>query len=320
MDEFYPGMKPEPLVMSRVFKAPRETVFRAWSSAGHIKHWFSPAGCTVPEAEVDFRSGGVFAVCMLLPDGSKNWSRGNFVEVTPAERLVFAGGVTAGGTKLFNVVTTVTFADEGAGTRMTVHQAYEIFAESARFAIGGATEGWRTTLDKLDTLVTRLTTPAVHGSFTIERVFTAPPARVFHALTNAEAKAKWFAGGHGQEILERRIDATPDGRERVEGRWPDGTVSCFDALYFDVIPNRRLVYAYEMHLNGAKISVSLATLELSPAQGGTKLVLTEQGSFLDGYEDNGAREEGTGFLLGRLAASLGEPSVVTPPEQICGQS
>jgi uncharacterized protein YndB with AHSA1/START domain len=105
--------------------------------------------------------------------------------------------------------------------------------------------------------------------------------------------------------VERFMEATPGGRERALGHWSNGNTSCFDAVYFDVIPDRRLVYAYEMHLNGVKISVSLATLELSPEAGGTRLVVTEQGSFLDGYEDKGAREHGTGFLLDRLGASLG---------------
>ncbi len=307
MDDFYPGMKPAPLVMSRLFKAPRETLFRAWSTAGHIKQWFSPADCSVPDAEIDFCAGGVFAVCMLLPDGSRNWSRGNFLEITPPERLSFAGGVSSAGTLLFNVLTTVTFTEETDGTRMSIEQAYEIFDETARHAIGGATEGWRTTLDKLDALITRLTTPAVHGSFTLERVFAAPPSCVFHAFTDIEAKAKWFGAGPEQTMVERYMDATPGGRERALGHWSNGNTSCFDAVYFDVVPDRRLVYAYEMHLNGIKISVSLATLELSPVAGGTRLVVTEQGSFLEGYADAGSHEQGTGFLLDQLGASLGGP-------------
>lgn len=308
MDDFRVGMKPAPLVMSRLFKAPRETVFRAWSTAAHIRQWFSPADCSVPEAEIEFCAGGVIAVCMRLPDGSHHWSRGNFVEVIPPERLTFAGGVSSDGTLHFNVTTTVTFTEEGSGTRMTVHQAYEIFDAAARDAVSGATEGWRTTLDKLEALVTRLATSAVFASFTLERIFAAPPSRVFHALTDIDAKAKWFSGGPEQVMVERYMDATPGGRERALGRWSNGNTSCFDAVYFDVIPDTRLVYAYEMHLNGEKISVSLATLELTPVEGGTRLVVTEQGSFLEGYEDNGSREEGTGFLLDQLGASLGGPA------------
>ncbi len=118
------------------------------------------------------------------------------------------------------------------------------------------------------------------------------------------AKARWFEGGDGYETLEREMDVRPGGRERVKGRWTTGMVSTFDAVYFDVAPNERLVYAYEMHLDDREISVSLATIELAPAGAGTRLKITEQGAFLDGYDDAGSRERGTGLLLDRLGASL----------------
>ncbi|MGA7656934.1 MAG: SRPBCC family protein, partial [Methylocella sp.] len=130
------------------------------------------------------------------------------------------------------------------------------------------------------------------------------PAQVFRALTDKAAKARWFSGGEGYEIVEREMDVRPGGRERVKGRWTSGVTTHFEAVYFDVIPNERLVYAYEMHLDDRKISVSLATMELQPEGAGTRLVVTEQGSFLDGYDDAGSRERGTGFLLDRLGASL----------------
>jgi len=102
------------------------------------------------------------------------------------------------------------------------------------------------------------------------------------------------------------MDVRPGGRERAKGRWANGTVSTFDAVYFDVTPNERLVYAYEMHLDDRRISVSLATLEFNAVEAGTRLTITEQGAFLNGYEDGGARQQGTKFLLDQVAASLGE--------------
>jgi uncharacterized protein YndB with AHSA1/START domain len=81
-------------------------------------------------------------------------------------------------------------------------------------------------------------------------------------------------------------------------------VSTFDALYHDVIPNERLVYSYVMHLDDKKISVSLATMALKAAGAKTTLKVTEQGASLDGYDDAGSREHGTGFLLDALGASL----------------
>ena len=297
----------EPLVVSRFFPASRELVFKAWSHADHIKRWFSPEGCSVPEAEVDFRPGGVFVVCMRLPDGVDHWARGSFLEVSPPERLVLAIGVEVGGIGRFTAHTAVTFAPEGAGTRMTVQQSYEFHDPAFVSAASGAREGWRTTLDKLEKEVARIQASpprsVVHGIFTLRRSFAAPPAVVFRALTDKDAKARWFTGDF--VTLEREMDVRPGGRERLQGRWPSGLVTTFDAVYFDVVPDERLVYSYEMRLDDRKISVSLATMQIEAEPGGARLTVTEQGAFLDGYDDSGSRERGTGSLLDKLAASLG---------------
>ena len=143
-----------------------------------------------------------------------------------------------------------------------------------------------------------------HGMFTVERVYKAPVEAIYHAMTDMEAKTRWFSGGDGYAALERSIDARPGGRELLIGQWAKGGRVRFDALYFDVVPNERLVYAYEMHVDDRKISVSLATLEFSAVEGGARLKVTEQGAFLDGFDDAGSRERGTGSLLDQLGASL----------------
>src|SRR5215470_15873568 len=81
-------LQPQPLRLSRIFHARRETVFQAWSSADHVKRWFSPETFTVPDAKVEMRVGGPFEVCMRSPAGEEHWTRGKFVEVTPHTRLV----------------------------------------------------------------------------------------------------------------------------------------------------------------------------------------------------------------------------------------
>jgi uncharacterized protein YndB with AHSA1/START domain len=125
------------------------------------------------------------------------------------------------------------------------------------------------------------------------------------ALTDPVAKPKWFGGSDGRwEQIERHIDVRVGGSERLKGRWEGGVVSTFDAVYHDVVPNERLVYSYVMHLGEKKISVSLATMELKAEGAKTALAVTEQGAFLDGFDDAGSREHGTGLLLDALGASL----------------
>ena len=145
-----------------------------------------------------------------------------------------------------------------------------------------------------------------HGVFTVERTYPGvAPQRVFNAFATAEGKAGWFSGPDERwTIVEREFDFRVGGAERLVGKWTTGMVTSFDARYFDIVPGHRIVYAYEMHLDGRKISVSLATIEFKAAGDGTRLVLTEQGAFLDGYDDNGSRERGTNELIDKLGAWL----------------
>jgi uncharacterized protein YndB with AHSA1/START domain len=145
---------------------------------------------------------------------------------------------------------------------------------------------------------------AQFDTFTLERRYPAAPARVYRALTDPGAKAAWFVGPHGWDEHEREMDARVGGTERLVGRHPSGMVSAFDAVYMDLVPNERLVFAYSMHIDGRLISCSLATWELHADGTGTRVVLTEQGTFLNGYVDGGSRVEGSNLLLDALGASL----------------
>lgn len=145
---------------------------------------------------------------------------------------------------------------------------------------------------------------ATHATFRIERSYRQPPARVFAAWSRAEAKRQWFHGppewGPGVFDSDFRVG----GRELSEAGPPGGAVHRFDATYHDIVPDRRIVFSYDLRLDAALISVSIATAEFRPAGAGTLLVYTEQGAFLDGYDDAGAREHGTRGLFEALAAAL----------------
>jgi uncharacterized protein YndB with AHSA1/START domain len=142
--------KQHQLNVSRVFPAPRELVFQAWSSAEHVKHWFCPQVFTVPHATVEFRAGGKFDVCMRAPDGQEHWTRGHFVDIIPNARLVIEMGVAdADNQPIFSAHTVVDFKDECDGTRMTVAQTYTLFQPIAEMMVGGAEQGWKETLDRL---------------------------------------------------------------------------------------------------------------------------------------------------------------------------
>jgi uncharacterized protein YndB with AHSA1/START domain len=301
-----------PLLMTRVFPASRDLVFRAWTSAEHLKRWFCPQGYSVPEARVDFRVGGAFDLCMRSPAGEDHWMKGKYTEIVPNVKLGFDSLVGPDDRPVFRARTLVIFDQEhGGSTRLTVKQSYTVFQPAIALAmIQGASQGWSQTLDRLEQEVIKIreAPPAArsvaHGSFTLERTYAASRARVFEALTDPDAKAKWFTGGSGYTVIEREMDARSGGREHQSGRWANGVISTFDAYYHDVVPGERIVYSYVMHLNERKISASLATFELKEAGAGTRLVMTEHGAFLDGYDDAGSRERGSNFLLDALGRSL----------------
>jgi uncharacterized protein YndB with AHSA1/START domain len=143
-----------------------------------------------------------------------------------------------------------------------------------------------------------------HDTFIIERSYSASPARVFFALSDKQAKAKWFVGPDewGQDKYE--MDFRVGGREINSGGPKGGPVHTFVAVYQDIVPDERIVYTYDMHLDDKRISVSLATMELRPEGTGTKLVLTEQGAYLDDFDDPSVRRQGTEELLDALGKAL----------------
>jgi uncharacterized protein YndB with AHSA1/START domain len=139
-----------------------------------------------------------------------------------------------------------------------------------------------------------------HATFTIERTFDAEPARVFTAWADPQAKAQWFAPPGEASKGAHSLEFAVDGRERLTVAAPDGDVYTFDARYRDIVADVRIVYAYEMYREQARMSVSLATVEFEAVAQGTMLTFTEQGVFLDGHDTPAEREHGTKLLLEAL--------------------
>jgi uncharacterized protein YndB with AHSA1/START domain len=141
----------------------------------------------------------------------------------------------------------------------------------------------------------------VHDSFTIERSFGCTPEQTFTGFSDPALKRRWFGQGTGGEL-----DFRVGGSEVLSGSLPDGHTYSFTARYHDIVPAERIVYAYEMALDGRLVSVSLATFEFHPDGGGTRLVMTEQGAFFDELDDPSLRRNGTGGLLEVLGRVLDE--------------
>ena len=137
------------LVMMRDVAAPRELVFAAWTDAGKASRWWAPRDFTTLSCEMDVRAGGTWRRRMRGPDGTVITKYGVYCEITAPERLVFTYNTEGGGIEDPETLVTVTFADLGPRTRLTLHQrAFE--SDAARISHEG---GWTGCLERFSAFI-----------------------------------------------------------------------------------------------------------------------------------------------------------------------
>jgi uncharacterized protein YndB with AHSA1/START domain len=150
----------------------------------------------------------------------------------------------------------------------------------------------------------------IHDTFVIERTYAASAGRVFTAFASEDAKSTW--GDTGELAKAEPVTGQPEFDFRVGGRERfgvsfGGVSLTYDALYYDIVPDQRLVYSYEMYAGDVRISVSVATIEFAESDEGTTLTWTEQGAYLDGFDGEDAprlRQGGTSEMLDGLEKYL----------------
>lgn len=142
-----------------------------------------------------------------------------------------------------------------------------------------------------------------HTDFVIERDYGAPPQAVFAAWADPAAKRRW-SDCHADYTTHYQLDFRAHGHESHHVDYPDGRRQRIEKVFFDVVEGRRIVFAYDIEVNGRKLSISLVTVEFLTTPQGTKMLYTEQLAYLDGHEDRAARIKGTEEGLDRLGLEL----------------
>lgn len=143
-----------------------------------------------------------------------------------------------------------------------------------------------------------------HGSFTVVRNYKHAPSKVYSAWSNPEFKRQWF-GSPNPDKPKDVFDFRVGGREFNEAEM-GGDTYVFDVTYRDIVPDNRIIYTYEMLKNGQRISVSLATVEFFAEGDGTRMVVKEDGAFLDGLDEMKQREAGTNYIIDLMGKWLDE--------------
>lgn len=141
------------VVITRVFRAPRELVWKAWTDPKHAVNWYGPDGYTTPVCEMDVRTGGRFRICMRSSTGSECWEQGVFREVVVPNRIATVYTATVDDFPGVELTTVVTFEARGTTTLVTVRQSFldDHFTE-------GAEGGTNQSLDRLAAYLVQITT------------------------------------------------------------------------------------------------------------------------------------------------------------------
>ena len=146
--------KEHELVLTRIFDAPRELLFKVWTDPKHVAQWWGPHGFTNPVCELDLRPGGAMLIHMRGPDGVLYPMTGVYQEVVEPERLVFMSAMLDDkGNPMFEVLATVTFAKEGGRTKQILRaRVIKKTAQAAPY-LAGMEAGWTQSLERLTAYV-----------------------------------------------------------------------------------------------------------------------------------------------------------------------
>jgi uncharacterized protein YndB with AHSA1/START domain len=229
-----PGSSGREIVTTRVFAAPRELVWNAWTDPKQVAQWWGPDGFTNTIHEMDVRPGGAWRHTMHGPDGVDYKNESIFGEVAKPERLTYSH-ISGPSFKV-----TVTFDEHDGKTKVTLRMVFDTAAERDEVAEKyGAVEGARQTLARLGDHLGRIEGTS-DTDFVISRVFDAPRGLVWKAWTVPAQMAQWWGPkAFTNPVCE--MDVRPGGAYRLTMRSPEGVDYPVKGVFREVVEPERLV-------------------------------------------------------------------------------
>jgi uncharacterized protein YndB with AHSA1/START domain len=245
----------------RIFDAPRDLVFAAWTDPRHMAQWFGPKHWTNPVCELDVKPGGAWRIVMRAPNGGDYPCGGVYREIVAGERLVFTNNaLDTAGNLLLEGLTSVTFADENGKTKITLVTRAKGLVPQAPYMLEGMEAGWSQSLDKLAQAL------EAACEIVITRIFDAPRELVFAAWTDPAHIGRWY-GPNGFTITMHEMDVRPGGHWRFIMHGPDGTDYLNENQYLEIVKPERLVYLH------GRVPKFQATVTFENDNGKTRLTM-----------------------------------------------
>ncbi len=249
------------IVMSRLFDAPREVVWDAFTDPKQVVEWWGPTGFTTTIHEMDVRPGGRWRHTMHGPDGTNYPNASVFKEVVKPERIVYGHGGGKEGGQGVSFEATWTFEAQGDKTLLTGRMVFPT-AAAREFVVKehGAIEGGKQTLARLDQHLEK-------APIVVERTFSATAETVWKAITEVDQMKQWYMPALGS--FEPRVGFETEFSIHHEGK-------DFPHIWkvTEVVPEKKI--AYDWKYRGYPGS-SVVTFELFPEGENTRLRLTHTG-------------------------------------------
>jgi len=248
-------------VITREYDAPRELVWLACTDSKHLAQWWGPRGFSAPVCEWDAQPGSKIYVVMRAPGGTDYPMGGKFLEVVPPERLVtMTGALDDKGNLMFEFKHTLTLVEQDGKTQLTMRsRLMKVVAPDAAKYIGGFEAGMTQSLERLTDVVAVI-------PFIIERVFDAPVALVWRAITTPADLSRWYF-----DLKNFKPEVGCEFQFVVEH---EGNVHDHRCKIIEVIPQARIAYTwrFEGHEGNSRV-----TFELFAEGSKTRLRLTHAG-------------------------------------------
>jgi uncharacterized protein YndB with AHSA1/START domain len=231
------------IVLSRVYEAPRELVWRAFTDPERLAHWYGPRGFKTRTHQMDVKAGGAWSFVMIGPDGREYQNRITYLEVAAPERLRYRHG-GGEGTEPVNFEVLVTLEQDGADagrTRVTMRSIFPS-QQALEFVVReyGAVEGGKQTLERLAEQLHAAASAPADRPFAIARVFRAPRELVFDAWTRREHLLRWM-GPKGTTLVRASLDLREGGLFHYGMQAPDGHIMWGRWVFREIVRPERLV-------------------------------------------------------------------------------